>query len=60
VPLLERTSASLREGRIRTAREAAAALGSKLVLPLGLCFLPAFVVLGIVPTVIATGMKFFE
>ena len=42
------------------AREAAAALGSKLVLPLGLCFLPAFVVLGIVPTVIATGMKFFE
>jgi len=41
-----------RERRTRT-REAAARLGVHLVLPLGLCFLPAFVLLGLVPLVIS-------
>ncbi|WP_418606028.1 hypothetical protein [Georgenia sp. SUBG003] len=39
----------------REAQEAAARLGVRLVLPLGLCFLPAFVLLGLVPVVLAAG-----
>lgn len=42
------------EGRAR-ARTAAARLGVRLVLPLGLCLLPAFVLLGLVPVMIALG-----
>lgn len=42
------------EGRTR-ARTAAARLGVRLVLPLGLCLLPAFVLLGLVPVMIALG-----
>ena len=60
VPLLERASASLRACRARASREAAAALAAKLVLPLGLCFLPAFVLLGVVPVVASTGMSIFS
>lgn len=37
------------------ARTAAARLGVRLVLPLGLCLLPAFVLLGLVPVVVALG-----
>ncbi len=56
VPLLERTAASIRAARSRAAREAAAELAARLVLPLGLCFLPAFVLVGVVPVVVSTGM----
>ena len=42
------------EGRAR-ARTAAARLGVRLVLPLGLCLLPAFVLLGLVPVMVALG-----
>lgn len=51
IPLLERSAASIRQSRARTARKAASELGAKLVLPLGLCFLPAFVLFGVVPVV---------
>jgi pilus assembly protein TadC len=37
------------------AREAAARLGVRLVLPLGLCFLPAFVLIGLVPVMVSVG-----
>lgn len=42
------------EARAR-ARDAAARLGVRLVLPLGLCLLPAFVLLGLVPVMVALG-----
>ncbi|WP_406709219.1 hypothetical protein QEV68_02315 [Trueperella pyogenes] len=51
VPLVERSAQSLRLQRQRKAKEAAARLGAKLVMPLGLCFLPAFILLGIVPVI---------
>ncbi|WP_124039975.1 type II secretion system F family protein [Neoactinobaculum massilliense] len=55
VPLLERTAATLRATATRRARERAGELGVQLALPLGLCFLPAFVVLGVVPIVVSLG-----
>ncbi|MGN5732802.1 type II secretion system F family protein [Arthrobacter psychrochitiniphilus] len=51
--LLYAEAAQIRRSRGRQAEKRAAALGVKLVLPLGLCSLPAFVALGIVPVVIA-------
>ncbi|WP_216382557.1 type II secretion system F family protein [Arcanobacterium phocae] len=51
LPLLERGARTLRLTQARRAKEAAARLGATLVLPLGLCFLPAFVILGVVPVV---------
>lgn len=54
-PLLRQAADAVRAGRHRQAQEAAARLGVRLVLPLGLCFLPAFVLLGIIPVVLATG-----
>ncbi|SDU78768.1 Type II secretion system (T2SS), protein F [Arcanobacterium phocae] len=51
LPLLERGARTLRLTQARRAKEAAARLGEALVLPLGLCFLPAFVILGVVPVV---------
>lgn len=60
LPLLERGAQMLRQSRERQAREAAARLGSLLVLPLGLCFLPAFVLIGIVPVIAAAGISIFQ
>ncbi len=57
--LLARTAAGIRERRVRTAREAAAELGTRLVLPLGICFLPAFVLVGIVPVIASAGLDIF-
>jgi hypothetical protein len=54
-PLLRQAAGSVRATRHREAQEAAARLGVRLVLPLGLCFLPAFVLLGLVPVVLAAG-----
>lgn len=59
-PLLERTAAGLRAARVRRARESAAKLGAKLVLPLGLCFLPAFILLGVVPIVVSAGIAILK
>lgn len=59
VPLLERAAKTMRLQRQRNAKEAAAKLGARLVLPLGLCFLPAFVLIGVVPVVAgAAGLLF--
>lgn len=48
-PALRGAAAELRRGRDRAARESAGRLTVRLVLPLGLCFLPAFVLIGLVP-----------
>lgn len=55
-PLLTRAADQLRAGQARAAEEAAGRLGVRLVLPLGLCFLPAFVLLGLVPVLVSTGV----
>ena len=55
-PLLEGTAASLRAGRRAADEEAAERLAVRLVLPLGLCHLPAFIVLGIAPVVMSVGL----
>jgi pilus assembly protein TadC len=54
-PALRARAAALRRDSRRAAREAAARLGVRLVLPLGLCFLPAFVLLGLVPLMLSLG-----
>ena len=46
-------AARIRRERFRSAEKKAAALGVKLVVPLGLCSLPAFVCLGILPVLLA-------
>ncbi|VEI13154.1 type II secretion system F family protein [Trueperella bialowiezensis] len=51
VPLIERAAQTVRLQRRRNAKEAAERLGAKLVMPLGLCFLPAFILLGVVPVI---------
>ncbi|WP_309132225.1 type II secretion system F family protein [Brevibacterium sp.] len=52
-PLIEAVSKELRDSSRRRRQEAAAALGVKLVVPLGLCILPAFLLLSVVPVVIS-------
>lgn len=52
-PLLYAEAQQLRRSANRAAEKRAAALGVKLVLPLGLCALPAFMALGVVPVVMA-------
>lgn len=54
-PLLRQAADRIRADRSRDAQEAAARLGVRLVLPLGLCFLPAFVLLGLVPGLLSAG-----
>ncbi|MBE1876944.1 type II secretion system F family protein [Myceligenerans sp. TRM 65318] len=49
----------LRRDRSAAARTAAARLGVRLVLPLGCCYLPAFVLVGIVPVLLALGTDLF-
>lgn len=51
--ILYAQAARLRRERFRTAEKKAAALGVKLVVPLGLCSLPAFICLGVVPVLLA-------
>ncbi|WP_284975570.1 type II secretion system F family protein [Arthrobacter sp. efr-133-TYG-104] len=51
--LLYAQAARERREQFRAAEKRAAALGVKLVVPLGLCSLPAFICLGIVPVLIA-------
>ena len=55
-PLLVGTAAALRAGRRAADEEAAERLAVRLVVPLGLCHLPAFVVLGIAPVVASVGL----
>ncbi|WP_427129309.1 type II secretion system F family protein [Pseudarthrobacter sp. S9] len=51
--ILYAQAARLRREQYRTAEKQAAALGVKLVVPLGLCSLPAFVCFGVVPVLLA-------
>lgn len=51
--LLFAEAARVRSAHHRAAEKRAAALGVKLVLPLGLCFLPAFLALGVIPVVLS-------
>ncbi|VXB77466.1 type II secretion system F family protein [Citricoccus sp. K5] len=51
--LLRSTASTLRRHRKRRAEQRAAELGTRLVLPLGLCQLPSFLCLGVVPLVLA-------
>lgn len=53
--VLRAASDQLRRARKRAVGEAAARLGARLVIPLGLCHLPAFVLLGLVPVLISLG-----
>ncbi|MGI4894690.1 MAG: type II secretion system F family protein [Janthinobacterium lividum] len=50
--LLVSAAATSRSERRRVAEEAAARLGALLVLPLGLCTLPSFLLLGVIPVVL--------
>ncbi|MFY9262565.1 MAG: type II secretion system F family protein [Actinomycetaceae bacterium] len=59
LPLLDRAAVTIRLTRQRRAKEAAAKLGAALVMPLGLCFLPAFVLLGVVPVVVGAATTLF-
>lgn len=52
-PLLYAEAQQCRRMAGRFAEKRAAALGVKLVLPLGLCALPAFIALGVIPVVMA-------
>lgn len=51
--ILYAQAARLRRVRFRAAEKRAASLGVKLVVPLGLCSLPAFICLGVVPVLLA-------
>ena len=56
-PVLDRTARDLRSRRRAAAESAARALGVRAVVPLGACFLPAFVLLGVAPTVWAVASQ---
>jgi pilus assembly protein TadC len=49
----ERLADDQRSGRTATADAAARRAGVLIVLPLGLCFLPAFVFAGVLPVIVA-------
>ncbi|MCT1606889.1 type II secretion system F family protein [Nesterenkonia massiliensis] len=51
--MLEAAAAQARAEQRQEAERRAAELGVKMMLPLGACFLPAFIVLGVVPVVIS-------
>lgn len=56
-PVLRTTAATWRARRAARAREAAERLSVRLVLPLGLCLLPAFILLGLVPVALSAGAE---
>lgn len=51
--LLEAGARQLRAGRRQEAERRAARLGVQMVIPLGACFLPAFVLLGVLPVILS-------
>lgn len=52
VELLELTAVQARRRRRAAVEEQAARLSVQMVLPLGLCFLPGFILLGVIPVVL--------
>ncbi|HEY0117884.1 MAG TPA: type II secretion system F family protein [Cellulomonas sp.] len=59
VPLLRTAADRLRSRRRAETRAAAGRLGVQLVVPLGLCHLPAFVLIGLVPVVVSLASGLF-
>lgn len=55
VPVLERVAVDARDAARWAGEARARSLGAKAAAPLGLCFLPAFVLVGIVPIVATSG-----
>ena len=55
-PALRAASDQLRRDRAERSATAAGRLGVRLVLPLGLCYLPAFVLVGLVPVLVSYGV----
>ncbi len=53
---LRRAEDDLRRARQAAGRRAAARLAVHLILPLGCCFLPAFVLIGLVPVLVSLGV----
>ena len=53
IPLLEAAADQERRIELAGSLRRAAVLGTRLLIPLGACFLPAFIVLGVVPTMLA-------
>lgn len=60
VRLLTRRAERMRAGAMRTAHEAAGALHARLVLPLGVCYLPAFICIALIPTLIALSAQWLN
>jgi Flp pilus assembly protein TadB len=56
VQALERAAQDGRESARWAAESRARSVGARAAAPLGLCFLPAFVLLGIVPVVVSSGV----
>jgi pilus assembly protein TadC len=54
-PALRAGAVQVRRERRTVAREAAGRLAVRLVIPLGLCFLPAFILIGLVPVMVSLG-----
>jgi Flp pilus assembly protein TadB len=55
VQVLERVAEDARDTARRAAEARARSLGARAAAPLGLCFLPAFVLVGVVPIVVTAG-----
>jgi hypothetical protein len=53
--VLERVAEDARDTARRAAEARARSLGARAAAPLGLCFLPAFVLVGVVPIVVTAG-----
>ncbi len=56
-PLLEQLARSIRANRKAIAKAAAARLSVQLVLPVGLCLLPAFILVGVVPVLVSGSLR---
>lgn len=59
-PLLEQLARSIRANRRTVAKKAAAALSVRLVLPIGLCLLPAFILVGVVPVLVSGSIRILQ
>lgn len=58
-PLLEQLARSIRANRKSAAKAAAARLSVQLVVPVGLCLLPAFILVGVVPVLVSGSVRIF-
>lgn len=59
-PLLEQLARSIRVNRQTAAKKAAATLSVRLVLPIGLCLLPAFILVGVVPVLVSGSIRILQ